>query len=308
MSTTDSGVATRAGIRPALADERELDRAIGRLQALLGEAEQRTDDLDERDVVARLARQRLVDEGDRADPPHRLADGGDRLGVRQPPRLQPQQRRDRLQVVLDAVVDLADRRVLAHQQPVALAEVGDVTEQEHPAGDLVGRQDRHALAQQHDVGSLLELLDDRHAGLERPAHDVVVEAELGEAHPHGVGVDADAVHRRVGVRRQVADPRVGVDDEHTVADSRRRRGVDDSRSGVRKRAVGDHRREAVEQRQVLALQLAGDASGLLDPLPGHHGDRVVAVAHRDGEHPRRVVLLLDGDVALGDLAGAQHRG
>ena len=98
------------------------------------------------------------------------------------------------------MVDLADRCVLAHQQPITLAQVGDVTEEEHPAGNLVGRQDRHALAQQDDLGSLLELLDDGHPRLERATHDVVVEAELGKAHPDGVGMDADAVHRRVGIR------------------------------------------------------------------------------------------------------------
>ena len=51
-----------------------------------------------------------------------------------------------------------------------------------------------------DLGGLLELLDDGHPRFEGAAHDVVVEAELGKAHPDGVGMDADAVHRRVGVR------------------------------------------------------------------------------------------------------------
>ena len=81
------------------------------------------------DVVARLARQRLVHEGDRADPPHRLLDRRLGLGRREAPALQPQQRRDRLQVVLHPVVDLADRGVLGQQQPVPAAQLGDVAEQ-----------------------------------------------------------------------------------------------------------------------------------------------------------------------------------
>ena len=88
------------------------------------------------------------------------------------------------------------------------------------------------------------------------AHRVVVEAELGEAHPDGVGVDADAVQRRVGVRRQVADPR------------RRRRGSSRRRRPAARRSSRRPRPgygnvpsaiiagEAVEDRHVRALELA----------------------------------------------------
>ena len=62
-----------AGIRPPSPGHREPHRPVRRLQTLLGEAQQRPHDLDERDVVAGLARQRLVHERDRADAPHRLA-------------------------------------------------------------------------------------------------------------------------------------------------------------------------------------------------------------------------------------------
>ena len=82
VSTTDSGVATLAGIRPPSPASVKSHRAVRRLQALLGEAQQRPHDLDEGDVVAGLARQRLVHEGDRADPPHRLGDRRHRLRVR----------------------------------------------------------------------------------------------------------------------------------------------------------------------------------------------------------------------------------
>ena len=50
-------------------------------------------------------------------------------GDAEPPALQPQQRRDRLQVVLHPVVDLADRGVLREQQPVPAAQLGDVAQQ-----------------------------------------------------------------------------------------------------------------------------------------------------------------------------------
>ena len=170
-------------MRPPSPLQLEVHRAIRRLQALLGEAQQRPHDLDERDVVAGLARQRLVDQRDGADAAHRLRDR--RLGLRvlQPTGLQAQQRRDRLQVVLHPVVDLADRGVLADQQAVALAQVGDVAHQQHAAGDLAVGEDRQAAAQQRDVGRRLELLDDRDLLLVRLAHHVVVEAELGQRMP-----------------------------------------------------------------------------------------------------------------------------
>jgi hypothetical protein len=52
------------------------------------------------------------------------------LWVRATAPLEAEQRRDRLQVVLDPMVDLADRRVLRHQQPIANAQVGDVAQQQ----------------------------------------------------------------------------------------------------------------------------------------------------------------------------------
>ena len=254
--------------------------------------------------------ERLVDEGDRADPAHRLRHR--RLGLRvlQPAGLQPQQRRDRLEVVLHPVVDLADRRVLGHQHAVALADVGDVAHQQHAADDLAAGEDRHAAAQQRDVGEGLELLDHGQVLLVGLADHVVVEAELGQAHADGVGVDADPVDGRVGVGRQVADPRLGVEAHHAVADARR--GRDGAAAGrVRERALGDHPGEAVEDRHVGALELARRAARPLDPLAGQDGDRRAVAVDGDGEHPGRVGQVLQLDVALHDLARAerarQHR-
>ena len=180
--------------------DREHDRPVRRLQPFFGQPEQRADDLDERHVVARLARKRLVDERDRANPTDRLADGRDRLGVRQAAGLQPQQRRDRLEVVLDAVVDLTDRRVLAEQQPIALAEFGDIAEQEHTTGDLTIAQERHTTTEQRDVLALFEFLDHGLPPLERLPDRTVVEAELCESEADRRRLDPDPVERRAGVR------------------------------------------------------------------------------------------------------------
>ena len=80
-------------------------------------------------LVETLA-QRLVHDRDRAHPADGLVEGGPRLVVGQPPGLHPQQRRHRLQVVLDPVVDLADGRVLGQQVALAPAQLADVTQQQ----------------------------------------------------------------------------------------------------------------------------------------------------------------------------------
>ena len=122
----------------------EADRVLGRRRGVLDEPGERPHDLVERHDVARLARQRLVHDRDRADPPLRLRQRGPRLGRLQPPALEPQQRRDRLQVVLHPVVDLADRRVLRQQHAVAAPEVADVAQQDERARGL--SSDRPAAA------------------------------------------------------------------------------------------------------------------------------------------------------------------
>ena len=83
--------------------------------------------------------ERLVDDRDRPDPAYGLLERDPALGYADPAGLQPQQRRHRLQVVLHPVVDLADGRVLGDQLAVAAAQVGDVAQQDQPAGVLARR-------------------------------------------------------------------------------------------------------------------------------------------------------------------------
>ena len=74
--------------------------------------------------------------------------------------LEPEQRRDRLQVVLDPVVHLADGGVLREQEPVEAAEVGDVAQQHHGPRDRVLLEQGRALDEDDDVGPALDLLGD----------------------------------------------------------------------------------------------------------------------------------------------------
>ena len=82
------------------------------------------------------------------------------------PRLQPQQRRHGLQVVLHPVVNLADRRVLAQQRPVAALHLGDVADQHRRTRQSSVRTQRER-AQQHRRPARLDFHPP--PGLVRPA-------------------------------------------------------------------------------------------------------------------------------------------
>ena len=87
-------------------------------------------DLVEVDALVERLAQRLVHDRDRPDPANGLLERQPRLRHLHPPRLQPQQGGHRLQVVLDPVVDLADRRILGEQLALAAAQLGDVAQQD----------------------------------------------------------------------------------------------------------------------------------------------------------------------------------
>ena len=143
----------------------------------------------------------------------------------EPAALEAQQRRDRLEVVLHPVVDLADGGVLRQQQPVAAAQLGDVADQHDGARHLAPIGDRQAPEHHGDLVAALDLLDGRLAEVERRLDQRLVEAELAEAQPLGVGVDADPVQRRHGVGRGVLDPPAGIEEQHAVAHPRAPRRV-----------------------------------------------------------------------------------
>ena len=94
-------------------------------------------------------------------------------------RLEPQQRRDRLQVVLHPVVDLADRRVLRQQHAVAAPEVGDVAHEQQRARRA--RRPRTAAARAGaSTRRRARSRRDRQVPTHRTAGRVVVEADVGQ--------------------------------------------------------------------------------------------------------------------------------
>ena len=244
-------------------------------------------------------------ECDGANAAHTLGDGSLCFFRVQTATLQPQQRRDGLQVVLHPVVNLANGGVLRQQQLVALAHLGDIAHQQQAAGDgavlpLPRSQHRHATHQQNHVGGLLELLDHGQLRFVRQAHRAVVEAQLGQSHADCVGANADPVQRRHCVGRRVADTRFLIERHHTVTHAWGRAAVS-HRTLEGKRPFGDHRCKPLEQTDVCALQLAGLTARPAGPFTRQHSDRMVACAHRHSHHPHRIGHALHDQFALNDL-------
>ena len=119
------------------------------------------------------------------------------------PRLQPQQGRHRLQVVLHAVVDLADRRVLGDELALAAAQLGDVAAQQHRTDPLAVLGQRHRAQRQRDPARL-DVDAPRRAPHEHQRHrlvDGVVLLDAGRSSPRPASARRGRRARRAGGSR-----------------------------------------------------------------------------------------------------------
>lgn len=130
-------------------------------------------DVVELDALVQVLRERLVHDRNRADASHRFFEGLTAAVGLDAPGLETEQGRHRLEVVLDPVVDLPDRRVLGDQLAFAAAEFGDVTEQDQ-------RADAGALGAEGDRAEL----DDPVAGLDLELARRPAAGDLGERLVH----------------------------------------------------------------------------------------------------------------------------
>ena len=135
----------------------------------------------------------------------------------------------------------------------------------------------------------------------RTARRGVVEADVDQPLRLRVRVNAHAVQRAHRVRARELHARLGVDDDHTVADARRALHLD-LVDVERKRAVGDHAGEAVEHVEVRALELARAPREGHRLFTRHDPDEAVGTAHRDDLHPHPVLRSERGGVAADDVA------
>ena len=288
---------------PGVAFGPEAHRLAQGVGGVLRHADQRPDDLLEGHLLAGVAGQDLMDDGDGADLPLDVVQGGAAHAGVEAPGPQAEQGRDRLQVVLDAVVDLPDGRVLRDQEPVPPAQVGHVTDQAQGPGGLPLVEQGDAAQAEHDVVATFDLLVHGQGGDEGPLYSGLLHAQLVEPQPLGVGGDAHAVEGADGVGRGVLDPRPLVEDEHAVAHARRLLGGD-VLTQERELAVDDHAGETVEDVDVDALQLTRATPDGERRLTGQHGQQLAAEAHRDALAPGPFPPPAYAGLAIDDLSQA----
>ena len=120
----------------------ETDWIVRILQTLLDKSDQRACNILERRIIARsifrkIVGECLVDDRDGSDATNRFGERELPLFRLDPSRLQTQQGRDGLKVVLDPVVDLSNRCVFRDEQTIASLQFRDVAQQDKPTVDLI---------------------------------------------------------------------------------------------------------------------------------------------------------------------------
>ena len=273
------------------------------------EAEDPVGHLVEVDVLPRLQRQGLVDDGDRGHPQLGLGERRARLLAAGPTPLQPQHRRDRLQVVLDPMVDLADRRVLADQRPLATPQVGDVLA-EHQGPDPLALPLQRDATQQHGGGRVLDVGPAGDAsggdGGQRLVHGsgAVREADgqLGQRGADDVGGQAEPAEGADGVGAGVGHHARGVQAQDAVAHPRCGAGVV-AGLGHGEASLDQHGEQRIGGGQVDLLELAGHPRRRRD-VPRQDADDLPLAADRIGlhaaGHPRPLDVAQRDGPAVGD--------
>src|SRR5439155_25494312 len=116
--------------------ETDVDPPVRQGQAVGDHPDDGPAHLSELDSLPWVARERLVHQGDGGDTALRLLESGPRLRAAQSASLQAEQAGNRLQVVLDPVVDLLDDGLLAGEHALTVAKLGDVAHEQHAPDDI----------------------------------------------------------------------------------------------------------------------------------------------------------------------------
>ena len=253
VSARASGVAYSLGSVPKRPVERVRARVFGAAATSATSLSTRSNTSSKSTVCARPSDSVSCTTAIADDPPHRLRESlAGLVGVRAA-RLDAQQRRDRLQVVLDAVVDLADRRVLGDELLLLVADLGDVAAQ-HDRADPVAviaqrdRPQRHGDAARLDVG----------APRRAPGHDDAAATRRTaacagrmrvvtsiERLPLELVVEAHPVERRQRVGAREGRDAVDVEPDEAVRCARRAAARRGRRRQVGEVAGGDHPEQVV---------------------------------------------------------------
>ena len=275
---------------------------LRRPEALHEHRAQPVDQLRELHVVLAVLGEHLVDGGDREDAVHGVVQRLTRIDRVGAPRLQPEERRDRLQVVLDSVVDLLGEHAAHDRAPVLERDRGVVRDRREERALLLGER-RVAVADQlSDLAALPP---------ERQPDGVLPRAALGPRdiavleHERGSG-RADRVHRRLDDRLQrlleverfrdrLRDPRERLE----LADAATRLAIELRVLDRLRHLRGDREQEVDLGRRERPRRPGANVERAGELLPGQDGDgedRLVLVLGQVLERPEaRVEMRLLGD-------------
>ena len=149
--TIASGVTTSAGNSPAEPTRStSVSIASSRVRAITRSA------TSSKSASSLLLRQRFVNHGDRAHPANGFGKRSSTCRFVDSARLQSQERRHGLQVVLDSMVDLADRRILGQQRLLLPTKVRDIANQ-HECTEIPGLPLQRNASQRHGRFFVLNL-------------------------------------------------------------------------------------------------------------------------------------------------------
>ena len=227
-------------------------------------------------------------------------------------RLEAQQGGHGLQVVLDAVVDLADCRVLRHEFLLVTVDLGDVARQDDGAQALTPvdeGQGTHA----HGRGASGDLDapggtahdDDRHGFFDESAVTDDLGDLLSENLSGHVRANAEAAQARHGVGGRMLDAALSIQQDSAVEDSRDAVGGDLRGGVVGVFAARHHLAQGVGRRNGPPLEPEGQTRTRQVGLAGDDGDDAPIVAHGHAGFHHRVGAGPSGSGRAHDLPGLQ---
>ena len=247
------------------------------------------DHLVEVDLLVDRHRERVVHQRDRGHPPHRFDQRLAPLGIVGPARLQSQQRRDGLQIVLHPVVDLADGGVLGQQRAVAALDLGDIADEHRGPGGLPTGEQRDG-AQQHRCAAGIQFHPGAGSARHRDAQMVGQFLSLEWVRHQRPGHPDEVVPLQLGVQTHpvIGRERVGAGEGHIAVDVQTDESITHAGAGPRHRGVADigegalaeHPDQVPRAVQIGLFQRAGRAPVGKGGLMGQHGDHPVTVANR----------------------------
>ena len=224
----------------------------------------------------------------------------------QPAGLQPQQRRDGLQIVFHTVVNFPNGGVFCEEQAVATAQLRNVAQQQHSPRYFYARErsakHRNAARKQRHFRGLFNLFNNWFLAFERVASRIFCNAKFGQRLTNGVRAYSGTMQCGNRVRRGVANASCCVEHNCTVTHTRRNAGIGYA-SIKRKQSFRHHLDELGENFGVRRFELSGFAGVVGNPLARQHGNGGAFERHWHHQHVCRPTNCLNENFSLRNLSG-----